>query len=117
MICAIVESNNTRKGFIVDEVIHLKPKVVGIYRLAMKEGSDNFRESSIQCIMKQLKAKAIEIIIYEPMLTEKTFSQFPVIENLNHFKHQSDVILANRRHHELDNVRDKVYSRDIFSIN
>jgi UDPglucose 6-dehydrogenase len=114
LIRAIVEANTTRKDFIADEIIRLKPKVVGIYRLTMKAGSDNFRASSIQGIMKRIKAKGIEVIVYEPMLTNKEFYKSRVVEELEKFKREADVIIANRISPEITDIENKIYSRDLF---
>ena len=118
LISAIVDANSTRKDFIADSIISRKPKVVGVHRLIMKSGSDNFRASSIQGIMKRIKAKGIEVVIYEPALTEQGENEFfhsKVIESLEIFKQTSDVIVANRMVDELQDVKDKVYTRDLFN--
>ena len=111
---AIIESNTTRKDFIGSEIAKLKPKILGVYRLAMKEGSDNIRESSMQGIMKRVKAKGIPVIIYEPLIKEKTFFNSPVYESLEKFKKDSDLIICNRNSSELKDVQNKIFSRDIF---
>ena len=115
MIKAIVQSNKTRKQHIADMIIKRNPKVVGIYRLTMKSGSDNFRESAIQGIIKILQKENLEIIIYEPMLKENYFEDMKVIHDLEEFKQKSDVILVNRTSKELEDVKDKIYTRDLFS--
>lgn len=117
LIRAIVDSNSTRKDFIANQVIEAKPDVVGIYRLVMKEGSDNFRQSSIQGIMKRIKAKGIEVVVYEPVLENETFYNSRVIRDLDEFKEISDVIVANRRNENLADVYDKVYTRDLYTEN
>ena len=114
LIQAIVDSNSTRKDFIASEILKKKPKVVGIYRLVMKAGSDNWRASSIQGIMKRLRAKGVEVIIYEPMFTEDNFLYSKVVADFNQFKSQADLIISNRMSQELDDVSNKVYTRDLF---
>jgi len=118
IISAIVDANSTRKDFIADQIIAKNPKVVGVHRLTMKSGSDNFRASSIQGIMKRIKAKGIELVVYEPVLSEQGENEFfhsKVIEDLTQFKQMSDVIVANRMVDELSDVKDKVYTRDLFN--
>ncbi|UCM52023.1 nucleotide sugar dehydrogenase [Aeromonas dhakensis] len=114
LIRAIVDSNTTRKDFIADSVIRRNPKRVGIYRLVMKAGSDNFRSSAIQGVMKRIKAKGIEVVIYEPALNDQEFFRSKVLTNLADFKASCDVILANRMLPELADIQDKVYTRDLF---
>ncbi|MFH7349571.1 nucleotide sugar dehydrogenase [Acinetobacter variabilis] len=114
LIQAIVDSNRTRKDFIADSILAKNPSVVGIYRLVMKSGSDNFRASAIQGVMKRLKSKGVEVIIYEPTLNEPEFFKSEVIPNLEAFKQRADVIITNRRSKDLSDVKDKVYTRDIF---
>jgi UDPglucose 6-dehydrogenase len=115
LITAIVDSNTTRKDHIAEMILARKPKTVGIYRLTMKEGSDNFRQSAIQGIMKRIKVKGIEVIIYEPTLKEESFFNSKVISSLKDFKTQSDVIICNRVAEELKDVSEKVYTRDLFT--
>jgi UDPglucose 6-dehydrogenase len=115
MIEAIVNANSTRKDFIADSIIAKNPKIVGIYRLVMKEGSDNFRSSAIQGIMKRIKAKGIAVVIYEPNLKEDEFFHSKIVKNLDDFKNISDVIVANRLSNDIRDIQDKVYTRDIFN--
>lgn len=114
LIRAIVDANTTRKDFIAESILKRNPKVVGIYRLVMKSGSDNFRASAIQGVMKRIKAKGIEVVIYEPVLTEDSFFNSRVIRDLEYFKRISDVVIANRVTDVLNDVADKIYTRDLF---
>ena len=114
IISAIVEANRTRKDFIADQILAKQPKAVGVYRLTMKSGSDNFRESSIQGVMKRIKAKGVEVVVYEPTMKEDTFFNSRVIRDLVEFKRISDVIVANRYNADLEDVLDKVYTRDLY---
>jgi len=117
LITAIIQSNTTRKDFIAEEILKKQPKVVGIYRLVMKAGSDNFRQSAIQGIMKRLKAKGIEVVIFEPNLNEENFYNSKVINDLINFKNTADIIIANRMVPDLDDVLAKVFTRDLFGEN
>ena len=114
MIRAIVDANTTRKDFIAESILKRNPKIVGVYRLVMKHGSDNFRASSVQGIMKRIKAKGVEVVIYEPVLDEETFFNSRVIRDLDEFKRISDVIIANRPSEKLADVPNKIYTRDLF---
>uniref|UniRef100_UPI0035198404 UDP binding domain-containing protein n=1 Tax=Hyphomonas atlantica TaxID=1280948 RepID=UPI0035198404 len=114
LIRAIVEANRTRKDFLSDHILMRGPKVVGIYRLVMKAGSDNFRQSSVQGIMKRLKAKGIEVIVYEPVLTDAEFFRSRVVNDLDAFKAEADLVVANRITDEIRDVANKVFTRDLF---
>lgn len=115
MIRAVVDSNETRKSFIADRIAARNPKKAGIYRLIMKSGSDNFRSSAIQGVIEKLKEKGLALIIYEPTLDKETFEDVPVTHDLEEFRKKSDIILANRVSEDLLPVKDKVYTRDLFS--
>ena len=117
LIEAIVKSNNTRKQHIADMVLSRKPRIVGVYRLTMKAGSDNFRASVIQGVMEKIRAKGVEIQIYEPTLKEDDFEGYKVIHDLDEFKNSSDVIIVNRLDPEIEDVNNKVYTRDLFRNN
>jgi len=114
MINAIVDANRTRKDFIAEDILKRKPRVVGIYRLIMKAGSDNFRASSIQGLMKRIKAKGVEVVVYEPVLEEETFYHSRVMTDLEAFKQLSDVVISNRMHDDIADIAEKVYTRDLF---
>ena len=117
LIKAIVDANTTRKDFIASQIIKMSPKSVGIYRLVMKEGSDNIRESAVQGVMKRIKSKGIEVIIYEPLIKDNSFFGSKVYKDLKHFIENSDIIIANRFDKEIEPFKEKVYSRDLFYIN
>ena len=117
LIRAIVDANSTRKDFLAEQIINKNPTTVGIYRLVMKEGSDNFRHSSIQGIMKRIKGKGINVIVYEPTLMKKTFYNSPVVASIDEFKDRADIILSNRLTNDLLDVMDKVFTRDLFHEN
>ena len=116
IIRAIVDANKTRKDFIAEQIIKRKPKVVGIFRLIMKEGSDNYRESAIQGVMKRLKAKGVTIFIYEPLLNDDYFFNSKVIKDINEFKKISNLVVTNRNHDDLSDIKHKIYTRDLFNI-
>lgn len=113
LIAAIVDSNTTRKDFISEQILARKPRTVGVYRLVMKEGSDNFRDSAVQGIMKRIKSKGVECVVYEPALKDEHFFHSPVLRDLDEFKSRADVIIANRRHADLEDVADKLFTRDL----
>lgn len=117
LIRAIVESNSLRKDFVAESIIKKNPSTVGIFRLIMKDGSSNFRESAIQGVMKRIKAKGIRVLIYEPLIAKETFFGSPVYKDLNRFKFDSEIIISNRNSVDLENVKDKVYTRDLFMKN
>ena len=114
LINAIVEANRTRKDFVAEQILARAPRRVGIYRLVMKAGSDNFRQSSVQGIMKRIKAKGIEVIVYEPVMQEDSFFGSEVVRDLENFKARADVIVANRDHADLADVPEKIFTRDLF---
>jgi len=114
LIRAIVDANRTRKDFLADQIIAKNPTKVGVFRLVMKAGSDNFRQSSIQGIMKRVKAKGIEVVIYEPAMSEESFFGSQVVRDLESFKQECDVIIANRMTDEIADAKDKVFTRDLF---
>ena len=116
LMAAIIESNGLRKKFIADKIVEMKPQVVGIYRLVMKEGSDNFRESSIQDVIKLITSKGIKVIIFEPLVGDESFDDLEVVNDFEEFSMQSEIILANRMNNELNSVSDKVFTRDIFNL-
>ncbi|MDR2099763.1 MAG: nucleotide sugar dehydrogenase [Campylobacteraceae bacterium] len=114
LMSAIVESNRTRKDFIAEEILKLNPKTVGVYRLVMKAGSDNFRASSVQGIMKRIKAKGVEVVVYEPVLKESEFYRSKVVNDLDKFKQMCDIIVANRITEDIEDIKERVYTRDLF---
>ena len=113
---AIIESNALRKEFIADKIVELKPKVVGVYRLVMKEGSDNFRESSVQDVIRLITLKGIKVIIFEPLVEDDSFDDLEVVNDFEKFSKQSEIILANRMNNALNSVQEKVFTRDIFNL-
>ena len=117
LIRAIVDANRIRKDFLADHILEMRPQVVGIYRLVMKAGSDNYRQSAIQGIMKRLKAKGVEVIVYEPVLEDELFFNSRVVRDLGAFKAEADLILANRMIADIADVTDKVFTRDVFGAN
>ena len=117
IIKAVVESNETRKEFIAKSILNKQPKIIGIYRLAMKKGSDNFRESAMLGVISKLKTHDVEIILYEPSINKKYFNNVKIMNDLDQFISKSDLIIANRFSDELKNAKDKVYSRDLFGAN
>jgi UDPglucose 6-dehydrogenase len=116
IIRAVVEANKTRKDFLADQIMKNNPRTIGVFRLVMKEGSDNYRESSIQGIMNRLKSKGVKIIIYEPTLKDEYFDGTSVVSDLSTFKSKSDIIIANRFANELKDIKDKVFTRDFFGV-
>ena len=116
LMAAIIESNGLRKEFIADKIVELEPKIVGIYRLVMKEGSDNFRESSIQDVIKLITSIGIKVIIFEPLVEDDSFNELKIVNDFEEFIEQSEMILANRMSNQLSSVRDKVFTRDIFNL-
>ena len=114
IVSAIVEANRTRKDFIAERVLMRNPKTVGVYRLTMKSNSDNFRHSSIQGVMKRIKAKGIEVVVYEPLLDDEAFFGSRVVRDLAEFKRMSEIIVTNRLHSDIKDVMEKVYTRDLF---
>ena len=115
IIQAIVDSNDTRKSYIADAILKRKPQVVGVYRLTMKSGSDNFRQSAIQGVMERLRNKGVEVIVHEPTYNGEQFEGYKVVNDFSEFINASDVIVANRMAPELEEVKDKVYTRDVFN--
>ena len=117
LIHATIEANTTRKKFITSQILKINAKTIGVYRISMKQGSDNWRESSIIDIIKLLKKKGKKIIIYEPYISKKEFLGFPIINNISIFKNQSNLVITNRMQEELEDIKNKVFTRDIFNIN